>query len=315
MSKDFLVIGKNGQLGRSLQKIVKSCLNSLSGKTNEPEPIQELMLIGVSFIFVARDELDLSNTQSIKKFFQNKKLAGIINCAAFTSVDNAESDLKLVEQINHHAVDQLAKFAKDLNIPLIHISTDYVFNGQVSKPYLETDKTDPLNIYGSTKLKAEQAIIESGCNGAIIRTSWLYSEFGNNFVKRMIALGNKHENVRVINDQVGSPTYALNLAKLIFLMINKNKITKILNSYINTYHFSDDGICSRYDFTKAIFEINGINCKLEPVKSKDYHSNAIRPNYSVLNKDKIKNHFPELVIPHWQESLIDCMSELKNIES
>ena len=310
MSRNILVTGKNGQLGRSLKKAVNLFYNSPHQSPNNFEIIKDL-----NFIFVARDELDLSDPQSINLFFQNKKFNGIINCAAYTSVDNAESDVESVEQINYLSVDQIAKVAKNLEIPLIHISTDYVFNGHSFKPYLEKDKTDPLNIYGLTKLKAEKAIIETGCQGAIIRTSWLYSEFGNNFVKTMLFLGREHESVRVIIDQIGSPTYAFNLAKLIIIIINDYFINKIFNSNFNIYHFSDDGICSRYDFAKAIFEISGVSCKLDPVRSKDYHTLAKRPNYSVMNKDKIKKHFPKLVMPHWRESLIYCLSELKNIRS
>ena len=170
MNKSILVTGKNGQLGCSLQKILIEISQNLNLSLN-------------NFVFASRDEIDLSKQNSISKFFSNKQFSAIVNCAAFTSVDKAESDFKLAEKINHLAVAQLAKIAKNQNIPLIHISTDYVFQGQQSKLYIETDETNPINTYGLTKLNGEKAVISSGCNGAIIRTSWLHSEFGNNFVK------------------------------------------------------------------------------------------------------------------------------------
>lgn len=302
MSKRILVIGKNGQLGRSLLKVISD--NTMKFKVSYWD-----------FNFIARNELDLSNLKKIKEFFQNQKFSGIINCAAYTSVDKAESDIELANQINHLAVAQLAEVAKNQDIPLIHISTDYVFHGQEFKSYKETDKTDPQNIYGLTKLKGEQSLISSGCMGAIIRTSWLYSEYGKNFVKTMLNLGNERDSISVVNDQVGSPTYATNLANAIFAMLEKNQTIKILNSELNIYHFSDDGICTWYDFAKAIFKICDINCKINPVGTKDYPSQAKRPNYNVMNKSKIKQYLPDFVIPHWRESLISCLSEIKNIKT
>ncbi len=298
MTKRILVIGKNGQLGRSLQKVVK-----------------KLVYSDWDFFFIARNILDLSNLDSINDFFQDQHFAAIINCAAYTSVDRAENEVKLADQINHLAVGQIAKIAKNQTIPLIHISTDYVFHGQGLKPYQEKDKTNPQNIYGLTKLKGEQVMIKSGCTGAIIRTSWLHSEFGNNFVKTMLALGKKRNSLKVVIDQVGSPTYATNLAKLLLAMLNKNQKTKILNSQFNIYHFSDEGNCSWYDFTKAIFDLSNISCQINPVETKDYPSSVKRPKYSVMDKSKIKNHLPDLEVQHWRESLINCLTEIKNKES
>ena len=302
MAKRILVIGKNGQLGKSLFKVIS-------------DNTMKLKVSNWDFIFIARDELDLSNLNKIKEFFERQKFSGIINCAAYTSVDKAESDIKLADQINHLAVAQLAEVAKNRDIPLIHISTDYVFHGQEFKSYKETDETDPQNIYGLTKLKGEQSLISSGCTGAIIRTSWLYSEYGKNFVKTMLDLGKERDSISVVNDQVGSPTYAKNLANVIITMLNKNQTIKILNSQLNIYHFSDEGTCTWYDFAKAIFKICDIKCEVNPVESKDYPSQAKRPNYNVMNKSKIKKYLPDFVIPHWKDSLINCLSEIKNTKS
>ena len=269
----------------------------------------------MGFSYIARDELDLSNLKKIKEFFQRPIFSGIINCAAYTSVDKAESDIELADKINHLAVAQLAEVAKNQNIPLIHISTDYVFPGQQFKSYKETDKTDPQNIYGITKLKGEQSLISSGCTGAIIRTSWLYSEYGKNFVKTMLDLGKERDSISVVNDQVGSPTYAVNLANVILAMLNKNQSIKILNSQLNIYHFSDEGTCTWYDFAKAIFKISDMPCEVNPVETKDFPSQAKRPNYNVMNKSKIKQHLPDFVIPHWRDSLINCLSEIKNTKN
>jgi dTDP-4-dehydrorhamnose reductase len=298
MNKSILVIGKNGQLGQSLFKVIED--NSLKSKPDN-----------WNFKFISRDELDLSNLKSIKEFFYNQKFSVIINFAAYTSVDKAESDIDLANQINHLAVAELAEVAKNQEIPLIHISTDYVFHGQEFKTYIESDNTDPVNVYGLTKLKGEQSLIASGCTGAIIRTSWLYSEYGKNFVKTILGLGKKLDNINVVNDQVGSPTYAINLARLILTILNKQQTINILNSQLNIYHFSDEGICSWYDFAKTIFKLSDIKCEVNPVKTKDYPSKAKRPNYNVMSKKKIKQHFPDFAIQHWKDSLINCLTEIK----
>lgn len=301
MNKNILVIGKNGQLGQSLFKVIENCtVNSMPNNW--------------IFNFISRDELDLSNLKSIKEFFHHQKFSVIINFAAYTSVDKAENDIELANQINHLAVAKLAEVAKNQEIPLIHISTDYVFHGQEFKSYTETDNTDPQNVYGLTKLKGEQSLIASGCKGAIIRTSWLYSEYGKNFVKTILNLGKENDNIDVVSDQVGSPTYAINLAKAIFTMLNKQQTIKILNSQLNIYHFSDEGICSWYDFAKTIIKISNINCEVNPVKTKDYPSKAKRPNYNVMNKNKIKQHLPDFEIPHWKESLVNCLIEIRKTE-
>ncbi len=314
MSKRILITGKNGQLGRSLIRLIKDFSNISNIKPFFIDFSDEEISIENNFFFTSREELDLSNPNLINQFFQNQQFDGIVNCAAYTLVDKAESNVELAEQINHKAVANLAEVAKNQSIPLIHISTDYVFNGQESKAYKETDEANPQNIYGLTKLKGERAMKDSGCKGAIIRTSWLYSEYGNNFVKTMLGLAKDNNSLNVVNDQVGSPTYATNLAKLLLLMLNKRQTIEILNSQLNVYHFSDEGICSWYEFAKAIFDLSNINCILKPIETKDYPLPAKRPYYNVMDKDKIKNHLLGQAIPHWRDSLISCLQELKRKE-
>lgn len=298
-----LVTGKNGQLGQSLQKAVMQ---------------NSALSIEHSFRFVGRDELDLACSDSISAFFKDQRFDAMINCAAYTAVDKAESEPELANQINHLAVAQLADIAKQDGTALIHVSTDYVFNGQGFKPYVETDTTDPQNVYGSSKLKGEQAILASGCIGAIIRTSWVYSEFGNNFVKTMLRLGKDRDSLNVIFDQIGSPTYAGDLANAILTMVGHSVINRsqvqlgneVSEQGAEIYHFSNEGVCSWYDFAKAIFELSDINCQVHPIETKDYPTPAKRPHYSVMNKTKIKQH-PDMMIPHWRDSLIACLKELE----
>jgi dTDP-4-dehydrorhamnose reductase len=312
MTKFILVTGKNGQLGLSLQKLVGD-LSTAIGISAEME-----------FIFVGRQELDLACPDTISAFFSNQRFDAIVNCAAYTAVDKAESEPKLADQINHLAVAQLAKIAKQQEIPLFHISTDYVFNGEGFKPYMESDATDPQNVYGLTKLNVEQTMLASGCAGAIIRTSWVYSEFGNNFVKTMLRLGKEHDSLNVIFDQVGSPTYAMDLAQALlailnaeFLMLNDQQTPEIKHSKLNIYHYSNEGICSWYDFAQAIFELSDIFCQVKPIETKDYPTSAKRPHYSVMNKSKIKNDLPypkgtsALVIPNWRVSLKKCLKAME----
>ena len=309
MTKSILVTGKSGQLGQSLQKLV------------EDSSLSRGMTAGAKFTFVGRDELDLACSDSISAIFSNQRFDAIINCAAYTAVDKAESEPELANQINHLAVAQLAGIAKQQSIPLIHISTDYVFNGQGFKPYVETDATDPQNVYGLTKLKGEQAMQASGCAGAIIRTSWVYSEFGNNFVKTMLRLGKERDSLNVIFDQVGTPTYATDLAQAVLVILNAEcsmlneqqmQMPEIQNSprrkypwgaTLKIYHFSNEGVCSWYDFAKAIFELSASDCQVNPIETKDYPTPAMRPYYSLMNKAKIKQALPGLVVPHWRDSL------------
>jgi dTDP-4-dehydrorhamnose reductase len=302
----ILVTGKNGQLGQSLHKLVGDSSAALG------------ITAGITFTFVGRDELDLAFAGSISAVFGNQRFDAIVNCAAYTAVDTAESEHRLADQINHIAVAQLAEIARQQTIPLIHISTDYVFNGQGFSPYVETDSTDPQNAYGCTKLKGEEAMHASGCVGAIIRTSWVYSEFGNNFVKTMLRLGKERDSLNVIFDQIGSPTYATDLAQAVLAILNAEFSQKHSHqsleselSTVNLYHFSNEGVCSWYDFAKAIFEMSDISCQVNPIETKDYPTPAKRPHYSVMNKTKIKYDLPGLIIPHWRDSLKTCLKELE----
>ncbi len=292
--KHILVTGSSGQLGQSLKAIAK----------NYP---------ALMFTFATRTDLDLSHEQSIVDYFQHHHIDLIINCAAYTAVDKAESEPELANQINHLAVKQLAEIARQQNTKLIHISTDYVFNGQQSRPYIENDIVEPKSTYGESKLKGEQALLEAlPINGLIIRTSWVYSEFGNNFVKTMLRLGRERDSLNVIFDQVGTPTYAHDLAEAIISIVdsetfNQEKVTTEI------YHYSNEGVCSWYDFAKTIFELSNIDCKISPIETKDYPTPAIRPHYSLLNKAKIKQRYA-MTIPYWQDALQTCLSQLAQQE-
>ena len=286
MSRRILVTGKNGQLGQSLQKIAAGF----------PE---------YDFVFVGRDELDLASTQSINEFFAGQnRFAAIINTAAYTTVDKAEVEPDLANQINHLAVAQLADIAHQQDAFLLHVSTDYVFDGKGYRPYIESDPVAPQNQYGLSKLKGEQAMQVSGCNGAIVRTSWVYSEFGNNFVKTMLRLGQERDSLNVIFDQVGSPTYATDLGRALVALLKAES-----QQGVELYHYSNEGICSWYDFAKAIFELSGVNCAVNPIETKDYPTPARRPHYSLMNKAKIKQTLG-MQVPYWREALKRCMGML-----
>ena len=290
MNKSILVTGANGQLGNEL--------NELS-----------VLYTDYSFVFITRNELDLSDTKAITTYFIDKTFDVIINCAAYTAVDKAESEQVLARDINTKAIETLAQIAKEKAISLIHISTDYVFDGKNFKPYIETDPTNPQGVYGQTKLDGEQVMLAiNPANSLIIRTSWVYSSFGNNFVKTMMRLGKERDELGVIYDQVGTPTYARDLAQVILSIIqhptlNAQKTTEI-------YHFSNEGVCSWYDFAKAIFELSAIACYVKPIETLDYPTPAKRPHYSLLNKAKIKNTF-DITIPYWKDSLHECLDVLK----
>ncbi len=290
MNKTILVTGAKGQLGRSIQVLDKQYPS-------------------LTFTYVDIKELNLCDTQAVECFFEKNTFDIIINCAAYTAVDKAESESELADAINHLAVKQLAKIAKQKDIQLIHISTDYVFNGNHFTPYLETDTVDPQSVYGVTKLNGEQAFQEIAPKGIIIRTSWVYSEFGNNFVKTMLRLGQEKESLGVIFDQIGSPTYAGDLAKAILDIVQSNAIQS-QNLTDPVFHYTNEGVCSWYDFAQHIFAINQIDCQTQPIETKDYPTAAQRPFYSVLNKAKIKTEF-KLSIPYWQDSLHLCLKNLQ----
>jgi dTDP-4-dehydrorhamnose reductase len=289
-SQSILVIGSTGQIGQSIQSI------------SIDYPCYE-------FVFANRQHLDLSNEISITNFFEGKNFEIIINCAAHTSVDKAESEPELANQVNHLAVKQLAGIAKQKQAKLIHISTDYVFSGKSHRPYLETDEVAPQGVYGKTKLDGDEAIQQTlKTNAIIIRTSWVYSEYGNNFVKKMLKLGQERDSLNVIFDQVGTPTYAKDLAKAIMSIVQSSAFNQI-DFKTNIFHFSNEGICSWYDFAKAIFELTNIQCHLSPIETKEYPSPATRPHYSVLNKAKIKQMF-SLTISYWKDSVEECLTSL-----
>ena len=287
----ILVTGSTGQLGQSIKAIA----------ADYPD---------YDFVFANRKQLDLSNKANITNFFEHQTFDVIINCAAYTAVDKAESEPELANQINHLAVQKLAKMAKQQNVKLIHISTDYVYNGEQYRPYLETDEAAPHGVYGQTKLRGEQAIQNTLKNNAIIiRTSWVYSEYGNNFVKTMLKLRQERDSLNVIFDQVGTPTYAKDLARNIMTIVQSQEFQQedFTTSVVN---FSNEGVCSWYDFAKAIFELTNIQCHVNAIETKDYTASAKRPHYSVLNKTKIRQTY-HLDIPYWKDSLKECIRALQ----
>jgi len=291
----ILVTGKNGQLGRSIHKLVNT-----DTKIDNNQGSNE-------FIFVGREELDLSSESSISHYFNNNnKFDIIINCAAYTQVDKAEQEVELANQINHLAVKQLASIAKKQQAKLIHISTDYVFNGESDKPYLETDTTNPINVYGKTKLAGEKALqTVMPTNALIIRTSWVYSEYGNNFVSTMLRLGKERDELNVVSDQMGSPTYATDLADTI-LEIIKNKEFREEDQATQIYHYSNEGEISWYDFAQEIFKIAEVNCKVNPITTQQYPTPAKRPRNTLMNTNRIAETF-SINTPDWKESLDSCI--------
>ena len=285
MSK-ILVTGANGQLGSELKDLLSLYPND-------------------TFIFTDVAELDICNHMAVKEFIVNNCINTIINCAAYTAVDKAESEPELADQINHIAVANFARLSKDNNIKLIHISTDYVYDGTNYKPYIETDTPNPKSVYGQTKLDGELAIQKiNPANSIIIRTSWVYSNYGNNFVKTMLRLGKERKELGVIVDQIGTPTYARDLASTIL-----DILPNIKNKNVKIFHYSNEGVCSWYDFAKSIFEIKGISVKVSPIETFQYQTAAKRPSYSVLNKCKIRNKF-QIEIPNWRDSLIVSLQRL-----
>ena len=295
----ILVTGKNGQLGRSIQKIVNT-----DTKTDNNQNLND-------FIFVGRGDIDLSSESSISHYFNNNdKFDIIINCAAYTQVDKAEQEAELANQINHLAVKQLASIASNQLAKLLHISTDYVFDGESGKPYTETDTPNPINAYGRTKLAGEKALqTVMPMNAIVIRTSWLYSEYDNNFVSTMLKLGKERDEISVVNDQMGSPTYTADLADVI-LEIIKHKKFRDEGQSTQIYHYSNDGEISWYEFAKEIFKIEKIECEVNPVTSQQYPTPAKRPRNTIMKKDKIVKVF-NIKISNWKSSLNTCMTILK----
>lgn len=285
MSK-ILITGSNGQLGSEIRK--------LSADSDH------------EFCFTDVAELDITDVAAIEKFVDENAIDLIVNCAAYTNVDKAEDDAETADRINHLAVKNLAEISMKYDISLIHISTDYVFDGSKNTPYVETDATAALGVYGRTKLAGEIAVTDSGCKYLIIRTSWLYSSFGNNFVKTMRRLTSEKESLNVVFDQTGTPTYAADLAKTILEIIE----TENYNSTSGIYHFSNEGVCSWYDFAIEIRNLFGNECNIQPCHSDEFPAKVKRPNFSVLDKTKIKQTFG-LKIPYWKDSLKVCTELLK----
>jgi len=281
--KNILITGANGQLGNEMRLLSKE-YNSYN------------------YFFTDVQELDITDKTVIGNFVKNNKINCIVNCAAYTAVDKAEENPEICDKLNHLAPGFLAEAAESNQAMLIQLSTDYVFNGTNHIPYVEDDPTCPDSVYGRTKLAGEKAVIEKCSRSVIIRTSWLYSTFGNNFVKTMIRLGKEKAQLGIVFDQIGTPTYARDLASAIFAIIEKD-VTGL-------YHFSNEGVTSWYDFTKAIYRIAGINtCTVKPIHTYEYPALATRPHYSVLDKTKIKKTL-NIEIPYWEDSLKDCIKEL-----
>ena len=284
MPNNILVTGANGQLGSEIRVLSNGYEN---------------------FLFTDRGELDITDFAAVETFISKNAVGTVINCAAYTAVDKAECDAQNADLINNKAVENLAKICKDKDIKLVHISTDYVFDGKNYKPYLEEDKPNPIGVYAKTKYDGEKAILAiNPQNSIIIRTSWVYSSFGANFVKTMLRLGREHESLGVVFDQVGSPTYARDLAKAIL-----DILPKIKNHKTEIYHFSNEGVVSWYDFAKEIMKMAKLSCNINPIESTQYPTPAPRPHYSVLNKAKIKREFG-VEIPYWKDSLSDCLKNL-----
>lgn len=285
MKKNILVTGCNGQLGREIQKL-------------------EIFYPNVCFHFTDINELDITSDIQLDQFFSQRDINYIINCAAYTAVDKAETERDLATLINVTAVELIAKIANKYGASIIQISTDYIFDGERSSPYFEWDIPNPNSFYGHTKYLSEEKIKLFATNAIIIRTSWLYSEYGHNFVKTMLHLGTERESLKVVDDQFGSPTYAADLAEMILRLISHHDI-----SGIEIYNYSNEGHCSWFEFAQAIMEIKNIECKIIPIKTKDYPTKAKRPAYSLLDKSKITQKL-KIAIPHWKDSLKKCLKFL-----
>lgn len=292
MSKlNILVTGANGQLGK--------CIQDFSKKLPEGE---------CRFFFTDIDTLDICDAGQIERRIVRDEIDVIVNAAAYTAVDKAEDNIAEAYRINRDAVDNLAKCAKRRGVYLVHISTDYVFSGDECRPHREEDPIAPRSVYGKSKAEGEQAIRDSGCHATIIRTSWLYSEYGHNFVKTMLKLGKERERVTVVYDQIGGPTYAGDLASAIWSVIEKNG----KSSGMNVYHFANKGSISWFDFAQAIMEIGGCNCRVDAILSENYPAKAPRPACSVFDLSKIERE-TGIDIPYWRDSLKLTISKLEKI--
>lgn len=282
----ILITGSNGQLGSEMQQASKR-YNSFN------------------YLFTDVAELDICDKAALEAYVLENNVNIIVNCAAYTAVDKAEDDQELCYKINRDAVRNIGEVAAKHHVKVVHVSTDYVFDGTNYVPYTEEMPVCPASVYGKSKLEGENALLEVCEQAVIIRTSWLYSSFGGNFVKTMIKLGTERDTLNVIFDQVGTPTYAADLADAIFQVVSSEKFAP------GIYHFSNEGVCSWYDFTKTIHRMAGITCDVRPIETKDYPTRTPRPHYSVLNKAKIKSTYG-ISIPYWEESLSKCIEILKS---
>lgn len=281
----ILVTGATGQLGSEIRHI------------SESYPYE--------FLFTDSTKLDVADRELVWRVFQSNEIDGVINCAAYTAVDRAESEVERADQVNHLAPKYLAEAAKEFKAKFVHVSTDYVFDGESCRPYSEDVTPNPKSVYGATKLRGEKAILQLNLpNSAVIRTSWVYSTFGNNFVKTMRRLGAERSEINVVADQVGTPTYARDLAACILDML-----PKLSNSKTELYHFSNEGVCSWYDFAVTIMEMSDLACHVNPIPSSQYPTPVKRPFYSVLDKSKIKTDFG-VQIRHWGDALKHCIQQL-----
>jgi dTDP-4-dehydrorhamnose reductase len=286
----ILVTGANGQLGKELKELSSSF----------PE---------FDFIFLSRTDLPIHHYEMVRDYFKVYKPSFFINCAAYTAVDRAEQEKDLAMQVNGESVGVLAAICKENDCRFIHVSTDYVFDGNATEPYTEDSPTNPQSAYGASKLEGEKQALQFNSDTIIIRTSWVYSEFGKNFVKTMMKLMSEKKEISVVNDQTGSPTYALDLAEAI-LTIVANSSAQSKNWKPGIYHYSNSGVISWYEFAVAIKEITGVDCVIHPIPTSSYPTPAKRPVYSVLNTKKIQQEFG-IVIPEWKQSLAKCMPKVK----
>ena len=287
---NILVMGSNGQLGSEIKDLGANYAS-------------------FSFFFMDLPALDICNISQLDIFIKENNINTVINCAAYTAVDKAEEDAEKAERVNSMGVSNLVNALEKVNGKLIHISTDYVFDGDHFLPYKETDPVSPIGVYGETKRAGELSVINSDIDSIVIRTSWLYSSYGNNFVKTMLRLGYEKENLGVIFDQVGTPTYARDLAKTCLEILCGGSSVNISRNG-NLYHYSNEGVASWYDFAIAIMALGNVDCKVKPIETKDYTTKAKRPHFSVLNKTKIKTDF-EIEIPYWRDSLKYCIEKIK----
>lgn len=280
------ILGANGQLGSEMR-----CLSTL-----HPE---------FSFTFSDVADTDITSQESLRSHFETVRPEVVINCAAYTAVDRAESEPEPADAINRKAVELLADFSREFGFLLIHISTDYVFDGTSCRPYLETDPCNPVSVYGRTKRAGEEALLARAQRAVLVRTGWLYSSFGNNFVKTMLRLGQERPEVKVVFDQVGTPTYAADLAEVLLRFAAK---APEING-VQLFHFSNEGVCSWYDFARRIIATVSDSCRVLPIETAEYPTAAQRPSYSVLNKRKIKQEL-QMEIPHWEDALQRCLAKM-----